>query len=264
MDLHNHSLFSADSKTPMEENIKEAINSGLKYISVTEHLGIFQEDEDYTKELDIDGYMKEVDRLRAIYSKDILILKGVELSLQEDTKRIYEDILKDKNYDFIIGSSHGAKGLDFVADGVYTKYSIDDFYKYYYEQVQKSVENNCDFDVLGHLDYMDRYFPKKSEIPPIERYFEYIKPIFKLLISRNQGIEINTGGLRRGLKEFHPKIEALRLYKNMGGKIITLGSDAHFSKDIGYNIGKSINILKDEGFKKVYIFEKRKPLEIDI
>lgn len=262
MDLHTHSEFSLDCKTPTEENIKKAIELGIKYISVTEHLDITQPEDDYRNSLDIDGYLRKVGELRDRYKENIDILYGVELSIQSNTGKAYEKIVENRGYDFIIGSAHGAEGEYFVGDGVYSKYSIEDFYKYYYEQIQKSVENTDCFNVLGHIDYMDRYFSNKEEIPPIENYFEYIKPTLKSLIERGKGIEINTASLRQGLDYYHPKRQVLQLYKSLGGEIITLGSDAHLVEEIGFNILNAIRMLKEEGFNKAHIFKERKPVEI--
>lgn len=264
MDLHNHSRFSFDSKTDMEDIIKSAIDNKLDYIAITDHLDLKSPDEDYSDILDISSYFKEIDRLKKIYNNDIDILSAVEIGLDENLSKTYEDIIDNWDYDFVLGSIHSIGGKDLIMDNLYKKYDTDDFYKLYYSHMQKMVEDNGVFDILGHLDYIDRYFPNKEEILPIENYFEYIEPIFKSLISRFKGIEINTASFRNNLDYYHPKISALQLYKSLGGEIITIGSDGHISEDIGFKIYDAIRMLKGEGFNKVHIFKDRLPVEIYI
>lgn len=264
MDLHNHSSFSLDSKSPMEENVKSAIEKKLDYIAITDHLDLISPDNDYRDILDIEGYFKEHFKLKEKYSEEIEILSAIEAGMDENLSESYEDILEDRGYDFIIGSIHSIKGEDLIEGNFYRRYKTDDFYKLYYSHMQKMVEENSFFNVLGHIDYIDRYFPNKEEILPIENYFEYIKPMFKSLIDRFKGIEINTASFRKGLDYYHPKTKALQLYKSLGGEIITLGSDGHVSEDIGFRVYDAIDMLKEEGFSKVYIFKKGKPIEIEI
>lgn len=112
MDLHNHSRFSFDSKTDMEDSIKSAIDNKLDYIAITDHLDLKSPD-DYRDILDISSYFKEIDRLKKIYSENIDILSAVEIGLDENLSKTYEDIIGDWDYDFILGSIHSIGGQGF-------------------------------------------------------------------------------------------------------------------------------------------------------
>lgn len=113
MDLHNHSRFSFDSKTDMEDSIKSAIDNKLDYIAITDHLDFKSPDDDYRDILDISSYFKEIDRLKKIYSENIDILSAVEIGLDENLSKTYEDIIGDWDYDFILGSIHSIGGQGF-------------------------------------------------------------------------------------------------------------------------------------------------------
>ncbi|MDO5650030.1 MAG: histidinol-phosphatase HisJ family protein [Gallicola sp.] len=263
MDLHNHCEFSFDSSTPMEENVKRAVDLKLQYLSITDHLDLFYPHEDYRKMIDIKGYFRKFHRLEKEYEGKIKLLSGIEVGIQKTTAKVNDDIIRSFPFDFVIGSIHEINGEDLVTDFVIEKFdTLKDFYKYYYEETQKAVESSEGFDVLGHIDYMDRYVEDISQIPDISDYKEYIVPTLKNLISRKKGIEINTAGPRKGLPYMHPKKQVLEWYKELGGDIITIGSDAHKAEDIGKGVEEACDLLKECGFTRVSIFEKRKEKKI--
>ena len=118
-----------------------------------------------------------------------------------------------------------------------------------------------DFDSLGHLDYLIRYIPpccgEKDYV--FKEYREVMDEIFKLLISKNKAMEINTAGLIKGLSCFHPKLEALKRYLELGGRLITIGSDGHSPDKIATEFAKTEELLKSCGIKGYYVYKKRQP-----
>lgn len=265
MDLHNHCEFSYDSETPMEENVKAAVEKNLKYLSITDHLDLFYPTDKYMDTIDIPGYFEKHYPLQEKYQGKIDLLAGIEVGIQEETAQVNDTIVEEYNFDFVIGSVHALDCVDLYMGQVVSKFkSLEDFYKYYYEGTQRAVEASQNFDVLGHIDYMDRYIGDVNAIPPISNYKEYILPTLESLISRGKGIEINTGGPIRGLPYNHPKREVLEWYKDLGGKIITIGSDAHTPDQIGEGVVGAMEMLKEIGFETVSIFKKRKQVSIDL
>ena len=262
IDLHNHSEFSIDSRTPMEENILVAINNGLKYISITDHMEIVEVTDVYSDTLDVEGYFNKYKKLKETYKDDITVLSGVEVGIQECTAKIVDDFVSKFDYDFVIGSVHSLFEKDLYHGGYYKNLTTDELYKTYYEEMYRAVKATRNFDVLGHIDYIDRYLDKGVKVPNQEDNKETILKIFKELIDSNRGIEINTGGYRRGLPYLHPHEKILKWYKEAGGEIITIGSDAHISKDVGANSKDAVDYLKANGFTGVYIFENRKPRKL--
>lgn len=262
IDLHNHSEFSFDSQTPIEENIIAAINKGLQYISVTDHLDLIKVTDNYKDGIDIPGYFEKVKYLRKKYKGKINILYGVEVGIQKETALLNDEITKQFNYDFIIGSLHCIKEEDIYFANLFERYSSKELFELYYSEMYKAVKDTKNYDILGHMDYIDRYAPSQNRVPDISDNKEIIIEILKYLIENNKGIEVNTAGIRAGLSYMHPTIEVLKWYKKLGGEIITIGSDAHRKEDIGSGVNEACNMLKELGYTGIYIFKERIPKKI--
>ena len=133
----------------------------------------------------------------------------------------------------------------------------DEVYRRYFESTYENIKKFANFDVLGHMDYIFRYGPGGKREYKYSEYGEILDEILKFLIENEKGIELNTGGIKKGMKEFHPCMEVLKRYRELGGKIITLGSDAHNPTTIADHFEKVAERLKTIGFKTYLVYEKR-------
>jgi histidinol-phosphatase (PHP family) len=144
---------------------------------------------------------------------------------------------------------------------------MDDIYKLL-ESYFKEIYALCKwgkFDVLGHLTYTLRYIKGNFGIDiDISRYDELIAESFRTLIQNGCGIEINTSGLRQAYGDTFPSLKYVKLYRDLGGEILSIGSDAHTVEDLGKNIGDGAEIAKSAGFRHLCYFKRRKPVFIDI
>ena len=262
-DFHLHSNFSGDSKTPMEQMIQKAIDLNLKTMCFTEH-----HDTDYpdangnfvdTFTLNPDSYLYELLKLKEKYANQIQILFGLELGLQPHLKRTNQMFARAHDYDFIIGSSHISKGKDPFFQSFYEGRTEALAYQEYFESILENIKCFYDYDVYGHLDYVVRYGPTKNKNYSYSQYADLFDEILKLLIENEKGIELNTGGLKYGLGEPNPCFQIIKRYKELGGEIITVGSDAHAPEHIAYDFSIAESILKDCGYRYYTIFEKRMP-----
>ena len=129
----------------------------------------------------------------------------------------------------------------------------------YFEYILKTLDYCTDFDVYGHLDYIVRYAPKKDKNYSYKAFKEVIDEILIKLVKMGKGIELNTGGMYKGMASTNPHPDIIKRYKELGGEIITVGSDAHRAEFIGYSFNDAKEILKESGFKYYTVFEKRKP-----
>jgi len=264
-DQHMHSSFSGDSQAKIPDIIDSAVSKGLDIICLTDHYDplfpCYTEDEDNIFDLDTVKYAKTAENIRndeKIQSK-INFRVGIELGIYPKVYDICKEIVKADKYDFVILSSHTAGGLDPYLKEYWENRDPMDGIRMYYEEILKNLLNFDDFDVYGHLDYCVRYTKTTAEERSLKNYKEIIREIFKILIEKDKGIEINSGGLRRkGFEMFNPDIEILKFYKECGGKIITFGSDAHTPSDIAYGIKEAGDILKSVGFEYVADFKERK------
>ena len=262
-DYHLHSSFSGDSDTPMEKMILRGIDLGLAQMCFTEH-----HDLDYPVtesapegffELNPDSYLYDFLKMKEKYADKITLRFGVELGMQPHLARRNAAFAKAHEYDFIIASSHICNGKDPYYPSFYEGRSQDEAYLEYFESIPENLRNFSNFDVYGHLDYVVRYGPEKDAGYSYEKYRDIFEKILRQLIDMEKGIELNTAALAKGMREPNPCIGALKRYRELGGEIITIGSDAHAPEQIAHAFGRAADILKDCGFRYYTTFEKRSP-----
>lgn len=278
-DSHVHTAFSTDSSTPMEEMLKAAIGNGYSSICFTDHMDynfplVHIKNALLGQELpfflDVDAYYSEIKRLIPLYPQ-IKIRTGIELGLKEDTKDKCMELLNSYKFDFVIGSTHLVDNTDPYYDIFWEKTDEKTGIQKFYEATLENVKSGVDFDVYGHIDYITRYTPYMKKLRSNnlfdEDYYLSItgnflnitEEILKQLINNGKGIELNTSGLKYGLHHPHPHEKILKLYKELGGEIITLGSDAHEARHLGFGFDYVPEILKACGFKYYTEFTNRRP-----
>lgn len=262
-DYHLHSSFSGDSDTPMEEMILRGIELGLTQMCFTEHQDLEYPVTESTPEgffeLNPDSYLYDFLKLKEKYTDQVSLCFGVELGMQPHLTRRNAAFAKAHAYDFIIASSHICHGKDPYYPAFYEGRSQDEAYLEYFESILENLKHFSNFDVYGHLDYVVRYGPKKDAGYSYEKYRDIFEKILRQLIEMEKGIEINTAALAKGMREPNPCIGALKRYRELGGEIITTGSDAHDPGQIAFAFDRAADILKDCGFRYYTTFEKRSP-----
>ena len=262
-DLHLHSEFSFDSYTDPEENIKVAIKNKVKIMAFTDHMDNFcQNDRDIF--FDLEKYFSTIYKFREKYKNQIKILAGVEVGLACENADKINQFIDENPFDFIIGSIHAVEFKDIWSNRKIIEENPKYYFRKYYQYMLESIKSCKNFSVLGHIDYIDRYTKDKSVIPDFSFYEDLIEEILKELVKTNRGFEYNTAGFRNDLTHANPKDKILEKYKNLGGNIITLGSDSHFPDTISYKIDDGIKHLKDLGFDHISYFENKKEKIIEI
>lgn len=263
-DFHVHSEFSSDGKASMEEMINQGINLGLKTLCFTDHMDYdYPKIYEYSFEFEIEDYIDKLNIMRDKYNSQIEILTGIELGIQSHIIDRMDALVNTYPFDFVIGSVH-------VID------KVDPYYPQYWEPVTeeegiikcfKAIKEGCEsfqgFHVCGHLDYIVRYAPSSKK-----NYKEYSYPyytdvldeILKTLLEHGKGIEVNSSGYKYGLGHPHPKTEIIKRYKELGGEIITIGSDAHLPEHICHEFDRVAKLLKDIGYRYYTVFKEGKPI----
>lgn len=254
-DYHIHSNFSADCETPMESTIEEAIELGLKEICFTEHIDYDYPDESIVFELDLEGYDRKISKMQSAYGDRIRIKKGVEIGLQPHLLNRYNDLLNNQQFDFIICSMHTAEGKDLHSGNFFEGRSAEKSCEAYYNELLSCIKGFSNYSILGHIDLVKRYLKRESN----ESFHEIIREIFREVISAGKGIELNTSGKRYGMEQGMPSTDILKLYKECGGEILTLGSDSHIASTVAYDFRDSIELLKKIGFTYVATFNRGVP-----
>src|SRR5690625_3899806 len=231
-DYHMHSDFSADCNTPMEETIESAIEKGLTEICFTEHIDYEYPDPTIDFDLDLEKYAQKIHQMQQKYQEQITIKKGVEIGVQPYLLDRYHTLLQQESFDFIICSVHTVDKKGLHSGDVFQGRSIEAAHQLYYEELLYCVENFDAYSILGHLDLVKRY----KELDVDNDFRDIIQTIFQTIIPKGKGIEINTSGFRYGIGSAMPSKDILQWYKQSGGEIITVGSDAHFAEDVGYQV----------------------------
>lgn len=257
-DCHTHSSFSSDSEEPLENQAISAVQKGLKILCVTEHYDPDYPDGEFR--LDTQAYKAEFERLRGEYSEKIELLFGVELGLLDYLGGMLTEYTAAYPFDFVIGSSHLIEENGRLFDPYYPEYfenhTDHNGVVRYFEGILANIKAFGGFDVYGHLDYIVRYTKAKAYSPA--EHAEIIDEILKLLLKMGKGIEINTAGLKYGLGWAHPHPEILKRWRELGGELITIGSDAHSAEHIAYDFAAAREILTEAGFKSYAVFKNRK------
>lgn len=262
-DMHVHSCFSSDSTENPETIIKTAIQKEFSYVYMTDHhdmdFPIHPSAIDMDFQLDIPTYIKRLSELKETYKNEIDVRIGIELGICPEIAGKIKDIANQYPFDFIIGSSHltALKNGDPYYPEYYAGRNSVAAYREYFESEAENVRLTDSFDVYGHLDYAVRYCPDKNFTYNFEDYRDIFEVLLKRLVEKGKGIEINTSGLTK-IGAVHPHIEALKLYKEFGGDIITVGSDAHEAANIGYGFNIAEEMLKSLGFRYYTVFKNRK------
>lgn len=260
-DCHMHSEFSSDSPTPMEEMIRASIDRHLSGICFTEHL-----DPDFPTtpdgldfSLDIPAYRQKLEKLQEIYRDKISIRFGIELGLQPHLGEYFRSLISSNSFDFVIGSSHLIHGCDPYYPEYFQHCSEAEGYREYFSSILENLSAFDGMDVYGHIDYIVRYGPNKNRDYSYEKYQDILDEILLTLIRKHVGIEVNTGGLHYGLGEPNPCTDVIRRYRELGGEIITIGSDAHRPDRMAQGIADGMELLRSVGFRYFTIFSERKP-----
>ncbi len=262
-DCHLHSSISFDSDCPIDSIIKSSIDKKLKSICITEHYDLdFPKEYDMDFTFDISKYFSVMNDLSVKYDGSIELLKGIELGLMPHLSSPIEKLINGYNFDFIIGSTHIIDNKDPYYTEYWANKDVKEAFRTYFKTSLENINSIDCFDSFGHLDYISRYDETKSYSP--SDYKEYIDEILSLLIEKDKALEINSAGLRKNLCTTNPDIFVIKRYKELGGHLITIGSDSHDDIHIAYGFDIVHSLLIQAGFKHYNIYKQRKAYEIGL
>lgn len=255
-----HSTFSPDGRMTMEEACQQAIKIGLKEIAITDHMDIdLPENLDAFQIKDLNQYMNKLSQVKDKFQDSLKVKAGIEFGLQDWTLAQAAAITKDYPLDFVIASIHLINGEDPYFRVYFDSRDKIKSYTDYYETIYQLLKDFDDFNVLGHLDYLRRYSPYEYEPTDYKIGEEIIESILKLLVEKGKGIELNTAGYKHSSKQPHPHPDIIKWFRELGGEIVAIGSDAHYTEFVGYEINRALEWLKYAGFDYVTSFTNMQP-----
>lgn len=273
-DYHIHTEFSDDSLEKIESHIQRAMELGMDEICFTDHVdyGVkpdwdewdepieIREGKYYILNVNYPEYFAKLLRMRRIYQGKMVIRAGLEFGVQTHTIPRYQKLAATyaSRLDFILLSIHEVEDKEFWTGDFQKGRTQEEYNMRYYEEMLAVVEKFHDYSVLAHVDLISRY-DKEGPYP-----FAKIKPIltsiFKIAIADGKGIELNTSSTHYRLKDTTPSRDILRLYRELGGRIITIGSDAHDIRRLAEYVPEAKQTLKELGFTEFCTFEKMQPI----
>lgn len=257
-DYHMHSNNSIDGKNSVMELCRSAIEKGLSEIAITDHFEPTKDNVNCTQ-YKPDIVTKELQQARERFGGVLRIKMGVELGQPHHYQEISENIINSYPYDYVIGSAHKLEDGRDVSELDYKRIPLDNVYDIYLKEL-KNLALWGKFDCMGHLDLIKRYSAGayKERVTLLSKR-ELLEEVFRIIIEKGKGIEINTSGLRQQAKETLPGIDVLKLYRSMGGEILTIGSDAHFAQDVGKGLVDALELAQEAGFDYITVFNNRQP-----
>lgn len=247
-DSHSHTKFSADSEMTAKEALAAAEKLGIGIV-FTEHI-----DFSYPGELDFTfapkAYWSEYEPLRG----DNLRL-GVEVGLVPGERKQAEDFINEAPFDEVIGSIHLVDGRDIYEKDCYEGKSQDEMYHHYLSLMKEMILANPYIDILGHIDYISRYAPYEDPGVQYDRWPDEIDAVLRAAIETDTVMELNTRRFGTPIN-FKQMVPVFKRYHELGGRYITIGSDAHTADAIGAYFGLAEQFAEELELVPV-TFEKR-------
>ena len=276
-DNHNHSNFSFDGKrTTVEASARSAYFKGLGGLCFTDHCDFYvppmkAEFTDKAPEyFDIPAQQAEIDRIsEMIYqageADNFKILKGIEIGMHEECRDRIRKTMEENEFDQVIASVHYLDQTDPYYGGYYEGKDWKQAYGRYLETIYREMTWLGDFDIMGHYDYIARYAPYPQASILYKDFSDIFDEMFRYLIQEGKALEINTKSYQN-YKGRTPQLDPdiLNRYKEMGGEIISFGSDSHDRERVGNNFAYYAELLHKHGFRWSAHYEKRHLVQIPL
>ena len=264
VDLHVHTDNSPDGNHSAMFICEKAELTKLRALAFCDHCEIdsFYQDK-YDKRIRSAYY--EVAMVQSAFRGKVLVLEGIELGQPHYDPELAEKVLAMREYDQVIGSVHNLRNTqDFYYMDSFTEESANDYFNRYLDEILGLLEWG-NFDILAHLTYPLRYFYSKSGIIiDMSRYSKKVDEILKLTAEKGKALEVNSAGLRQPIKKLAPEADVVKRFKELGGKYVTFGSDAHFAEDLAAGLTEAYDAMKAAGFNEMTLFQQRTPLLMPI
>ncbi len=261
IDYHIHTVYSPDGKATPDEQISAAVSAGLSEIAFTDHCECNNNEAippDFERwfDFDPDSYIQAIKKTD---KKGLKVKIGIELGQATQNKAFAESVLSGYEWDVVLGSLHNLRNnYDFYYLGL-LGVDMRSLMKDYFEQLYELVCFDC-FDVLAHLYYPVKYISETDKGFDIHVYNCEICDILKKLAENGKALEINTSALAGNYGNTVPDMEFLKMFRQLGGEFVTIGSDSHVCSSVGYGVSKTTEVLREIGYSAITTYEKRQPI----
>ena len=271
-DNHNHSQFSFDGKrTSVEASARAAAEAGLGGICFTDHCDHYVPPmkasfENVVPEyFNVEEQQAEISRVQSLIGDRTRLLKGIEIGMYEECHEQIRKVLDENSFDQIIASVHYIEKTDPYYGGYYDGKDWKQAYGTYLETIYREMKWLEDFDIRGHYDYIVRYASYPVTSIRYRDFSDIFDEMFRYLIQEGKALEINTKsyeGHRGRMVELDNDV--LLRYREMGGEIVSLGSDSHEPSRVGAGFTRHAAFLKSLGFRWTAHYESRRLIQLPL
>lgn len=264
VDMHVHTDNSPDGHHSAMFICEKAELMGVRALAFTDHCEI----DTYYKET-YDKRVKqsffEISKAQSAFRGKVLVLRGIELAQGHYDKHLSDTVISRYDYDVVIGSVHALRKMtDFCHLESYTEEQVRQYTEKYFREIYNLIKWGH-FDILAHLTYPFRYFYQTGGIEvDIHDYDSQVDELLGLLAESEKALEINTAGLRLPIGKLSPEADTVKRFKELGGKYVTFGSDAHYADDLTAGLEIAYDTMKQAGFSEFTLYQKRTPILMPI
>ena len=268
-DTHNHCEFSFDGKrTTAQRSAQSAYEKGLGGIVFTDHYDLWipdvpGENIPRPQDFDITAQQTELNRVQSMFDDGFKVLKGIELGMNGHSREEIRKVADSHQFDQIIASIHYLQDSDPYYRSYYEGKEYKEAYGLYLETIYNEAVLLENFDIIGHFDYVARYAPYAPNSISYKDFSDILDTLFSYMIHNGKALEINTKQVPD--PQAVERIDyMLGLYTSLGGRKLTIGSDAHSVPVYKNGFETVIPIIKKHGIDKVYLYKQRKEIPLAI
>jgi len=253
LDAHLHTDQSPDATSPIDTYAAAAIERGIAEIAITDHV-------DFERGAPAYAFTTFAERERVVRDAaerwaphGVQIRFGVELTYDRSWEADVRDHLARHPYDFAIGSVHDRIRSPYNRDQVaafVASHTLPEVLAPYYDQVVAAARSGL-FDALGHIDGVKRYLYPHVTPAQLAAAPELIEPSLRALVESGTALEVNTSGLRYAIGEAFPHPDAVARFRALGGRAVTIGSDAHRPEQFAWGLANGYAIAANAGFAEL-------------
>ena len=270
-DTHNHCEFSFDGKrTTAQRSAQSAYEKGIGGIVFTDHYDLWApevpgENMPWPQDFDIIAQQAELERLQGMFNNGFKVLKGIEIGMNEHSRDNIRKTVNEYQFDQVIASVHYLKDSDPYYKSFFEGKDWKEAYGLYLETIYNEATLLEDFDIIGHFDYVARYAPYPQNSITYKDFSDILDTLFRYMIQNGKALEINTKQASgSNSRSTILDKDLLVRYREMGGEIISLGSDSHIPEGVADRFTEYVAFLKSLGFRWGAHYEKRQLVQLPL
>lgn len=264
LDAHLHTTRSPDADVPLDAYAALAVEHGVAELAITDHV-------DFDPRAPAFAFASFADREREVREAaerwaphGVTIRFGVEVSYERRDEEQIRAWLARHPHDFVIGSVHIGPDSPYRAEhvaGWVAGKRLPEIVAPYFAEVEAAARSGL-FDTLGHLDFVKRYLVPHVTPFALAAAPELYEPLLRALVESGTALEVNASGLRQLPRETYPAAPIVARYRELGGRRVTAGSDAHRREWFAYGLARAYRHAREAGFTSLALRGDERPLDL--